>query len=86
MLETGKPWTFYITTPKSSVRILETTIEADRVKGISRLLISLPDVGVGSSCNPLEFINFLQPIDEIAEKLKNLLESKGEDVTNSKYP
>ena len=86
MFETGKPWTFYITSLKSSVRILETTIEADRVTGISRLLISPTDVGVGSSCNPLEFINFLQYIDEIADKLKNLLKSKVEDVTNFKLP
>ena len=35
LFDTGKPWTFYITTPKSSVHILETTIESDREKGIS---------------------------------------------------
>ena len=56
LFETGKPWTFYITTPKASVRILETTIESDRVKGVSRLLILPPDVGVGASCYSLEFI------------------------------
>ena len=86
LFETGKPWSFYITTPKTSVRILETTIESDRVKGVARLLISPPDAGVGVSCNPMEFINFLQHIDEIADKLKNLLQSKGEDVSNFKVP
>ena len=34
----------------------------------------------------MEFINFLQHIDEIADKLKNLLQLKGEDVTNFKLP
>ena len=60
--------------------------EIDCVKGISRWLISPLDVGVDACSNPLEFINFLQHIDVIAEKLKNLLESKGEDVTNFKVP
>ena len=86
LFESGKPWTFYITTPQTSVRILETTIESDREKGISRLLISPPNVGVGSSCNPLEFITFLQHVDEIAETLKYLLSQKGEDVTTFKVP
>ena len=86
LFETGKPWGFYITTPNASVRILETSIESDREKGISRLCISPPTSGVGNTSHPLEFLNFLQHIDDIAEKLKALLETKGEDVSRFKVP
>ena len=72
LFETAMPWTFYITTPKASACILETSIKSDCIKGISCLLISPPAVGVGAFCNPLEFINFLHHIDETAEKTQNL--------------
>ena len=68
LFETGKPWTFYIRMPKASVHLLMTSLKSDHVKGISRLFISPPDVGIGTSCNPYEFFNFLQHINEIAEK------------------
>jgi hypothetical protein len=77
LFETGKPWSFYITTRRASIRILETTIKSEHVNGVARLLISPPDAGVGVLCNPMEFINFLQHIDEIADKLKKLTPVQG---------
>ena len=36
LFESGKPWTFYITTPKTLVQILETSFAYNWVKGVSR--------------------------------------------------
>jgi hypothetical protein len=81
LAEHGKPWGFYLTTPTCNIQLLD-SLYGDSTKGVRRVCM-MPDFSLGMNT---DFGNFMSHLEDVENRLKNIVYSSGENVDNWRSP
>ena len=81
LAQRGKPWGFYLTSPICSVQTFESLYD-DKSKGVRRVCMR-PNFSTGQN---EEFGAFMNHLEDVENRLKNIVYNAGENVDNWRSP